>query len=624
MHLDDSESDLLKSWIVKRLEDNSDADSDVLADYVLALIKSDESDAQVRQNCIENLGDFLKEHTTSFVDAVLNAIKTKSYGPAAAQQPLSAFAPSFNPSQAPNVPALGPAPSESLTRKRSFQDEDVVMGDGQQYGRRGGRGGGDRPVKQMRRGGRGGFDQRGGRGGSFAQMPQAPQMPGFDPNDPFAALLAMQQAMGMQMPGMPQLPFPPQGTQQPHQAKKPGHRCRDYDNKGYCVRGASCPYEHGNDHIVVPNRQEEYDPSNAMMQNGSAQGGRSFNDRGRGRGRGRGDRGAHRGARGGRADFSSAGPNHDRSITSVVVENIPEDKFEEQAVREFFSEFGTVQEVTLQDYKRLAIIRYPDYDGAKRAYDSPKVIFDNRFVKVYWYKPESLPRPRNTYQNGQRPQGEDTEMREQKEEEKIDPAEFARKQEEAQRVHEEKMAQIKAAQSQREELEQKMKLQAEERNKLLAKLAAKERSKTGGSSEAQPDSMNGVEGEKKDDTSSAQSAALKAKLAALEAEALSMGINPNDSAESGGYQGFGRGRGGFRGRGGWQPRGAWRGGRGAYAGPRAGGVMRLDNRPKALAVVFPNNEELDEGKDEALKQYLLFVSDPVSYTHLTLPTKRIV
>ena len=36
--------------------------------------------------------------------------------------------------------------------------------------------------------------------------------------------------------------------------------------------------------------------------------------------------------------------------------------------------------------------------------------------------------------------------------------------------------------------------------------------------------------------------------------------------------------------------------------------MRLDNRPKAVAVVFPNSEELTEGKDEALKQYLLFVS----------------
>ena len=43
MHLDDSEAELLKKWIIKKLEDISDADSDVLADYVLALVKTDDS-----------------------------------------------------------------------------------------------------------------------------------------------------------------------------------------------------------------------------------------------------------------------------------------------------------------------------------------------------------------------------------------------------------------------------------------------------------------------------------------------------------------------------------------------------------------------------------------------------
>ena len=80
MHLDDGDSDLLKTWTVKQLEDvyvmpmsqtsldrgtnklhRSDADPDVLADYVLALVKSDESDEQVKQNCLENLEDFLKD-----------------------------------------------------------------------------------------------------------------------------------------------------------------------------------------------------------------------------------------------------------------------------------------------------------------------------------------------------------------------------------------------------------------------------------------------------------------------------------------------------------------------------------------------------------------------------------
>jgi hypothetical protein len=40
---------------------SSDADSDVLAEYVLALIRSEESDEEVRNNCVENLKDFLRE-----------------------------------------------------------------------------------------------------------------------------------------------------------------------------------------------------------------------------------------------------------------------------------------------------------------------------------------------------------------------------------------------------------------------------------------------------------------------------------------------------------------------------------------------------------------------------------
>jgi uncharacterized protein (DUF1330 family) len=446
----------------------------------------------------------------------------------------------------------------------------------------------------------------------MGQVSGAPQsMPPFDPNNPMAALMAMQQAMGLPgmpaMPGMPQMPFPPSPGAFANTAQTPrsGQRCHDYDTKGFCALGASCPHEHGNDPVLVPQQQQdEYDPTNASISQG-----RQFADRGRGRGRGRGDRGAFRGGRGGRADFSSAGPNQDRSITQVVIEQIPEENFNEQSVRDFFTEFGTIESVELQDYKRLAIIKFEDYDSAKRAYDSPKVIFDNRFVKVYWYKPERMQRER--HQNGFSKGDGDVEMQE---EEKIDPVEFAKKQEEAQRAHEEKTKKIKEAEAQRQELEQKMKAQAEERSKLLAKLAAKERGKSGTpdvSAAGQNGASNGADG----NGTLSQTDALKAKLAELEREAESIGINPNEDQP---WQGFApRGRGGYRGRGAFQPRGAWRGGRGAFAA-RGGAVRRLDNRPRTVAVVFPDNSQMDSTKDEALRQYLLFVS--FSLPHLCQKT----
>lgn len=65
MHFTEAETEELKKWVIKKLEDISDADSDVLADYVLALVKSDESENQVRANCLENLEDFLHERALS-------------------------------------------------------------------------------------------------------------------------------------------------------------------------------------------------------------------------------------------------------------------------------------------------------------------------------------------------------------------------------------------------------------------------------------------------------------------------------------------------------------------------------------------------------------------------------
>lgn len=606
MHLDDAESDQLKGWIVKRLEDISDADSDVLADYVLALVKSDETDDQVRQNCQENLDDFLKEHTAPFVNDVFAVISNKSYDGSSTQAAASAPV-AFNPPAGPTGRRQS-INNGQQSRKRTFNDWEGAEG---QNGH--GPNGRDRPMKQMRRGGRGGYDQRGGRTGPNnmpLQMPQMPTpppgMPPFDPNNPFAAIMAMQ-AMGVpSLPGMPSLPFAPSPGSFPQQGalppKRTGERCKDYDNKGFCALGASCPYEHGNDHFTVPNKQhEEYDPTNASLSGGQEH--RGYNDRGRGRGRGRGDRGAFRGGRGGRADFSMAGPNNDQSITSIVVEQIPEDKFDEQTVRDFFSEFGNIDDITLQAYKRLAIVKYDNYAAARAAYDSPKVIFENRFIKVYWYKPDRLPKQPEGYRNNRnQPNDEDVDMQQQEEEEKIDPVEFAKKQEEAQRAHEEKMKKIKEAETQREELEKKIKAQAEERSKLLAKLAAKDRAKSG-----TPDqSASGANGVSHPSASAgnapSQTDALKAKLAELEREAESMGINPNEDAQP--WQGFApRGRGGFRG----GYRGAWRGGRGGFA-PRGGAVMRLDNRPRSVAVVFPSGEEMGPEKDEALRQYLLFVS----------------
>lgn len=233
--------------------------------------------------------------TAAFVDAVFLAIHNKSYMPAhVALQSAPATSTSFPASSAPSdVQLQDPTRSVSFeelqqSRKRSYNDRPEDSGGGDPHYARG-----DRQLKQIRRGGgpRNGrmdlYGSRGGRGGfqssgspanipqgptmGFANLPMPPSGLPFDPSDPIAAMMAMQ-AMGLpSFPGMPPIPQPtPPSAYDGFGAQgnplldlsnniKGKVRCRDYDTKGYCARGNSCPYEHGNDHLIVPGHDGNMD-----------------------------------------------------------------------------------------------------------------------------------------------------------------------------------------------------------------------------------------------------------------------------------------------------------------------------------------------------------------------------
>lgn len=40
---------------------SSDADAEVLADYVVALVTTKDTDANIRRNCLDSLSDFLQD-----------------------------------------------------------------------------------------------------------------------------------------------------------------------------------------------------------------------------------------------------------------------------------------------------------------------------------------------------------------------------------------------------------------------------------------------------------------------------------------------------------------------------------------------------------------------------------
>ena len=232
-------------------------------------------------------GYLLSLDTAGFVDEIFLAIRTKSYVPGYIVSPTSSlpsppFAAPLDPSTVygsitQRSSGYGGAPQQS--RKRSYNDGLGTRGGfDSHYGRN------DRQMKQMRRG-----DTGSGKGDSFqgrndfqppgllpglqspstpglpGMLQQLPGMPPIDFTDPIAAMLSMQ-ALGF--PGMPQLPQSPTGLLQPMDTSwtnsdpsatnKITARCRDYDTKGFCTRGNACPFDHGDNHIVVPGQDGWY------------------------------------------------------------------------------------------------------------------------------------------------------------------------------------------------------------------------------------------------------------------------------------------------------------------------------------------------------------------------------
>jgi hypothetical protein len=274
-----------------------------------------------------------------------------------------------------------------------------------------------------------------------------------------------------------------------------------------------------------------------------------------------------------------------------VVESIPEDHFSEDAVRAFFSKFGEIQEISMQPYKHLAIVKYDSWAAANAAYKSPNPIFDNRFVKVFWYRDASESIPNSMPLNGSHPHGSSYPTEDADPEPEIDMEELARRQEEAQQKFSEREAKRAELDEQRQEIEKKQQellVQHREATEALqARLSAKNGSTGGGGGAEQ----------------------LRAQLAALESEAKILGIDPNGIDDTGSMSEYGAGypppRGGYRGR----ARGRGRGGRGrgSFRGApdrhAAYAQFSLDNRPRKIAIKGADFTVPEQ--DEKLRQFLL-------------------
>ncbi|KAJ9081152.1 hypothetical protein DSO57_1017700 [Entomophthora muscae] len=180
--------------------------------------------------------------------------------------------------------------------------------------------------------------------------------------------------------------------------------CPDYEEKGFCLKAESCPFSHGADVIALNNTdlynkkvhnpsnldsidnskksmQDDYDPSSPYVgghHRGYSQGSNSYC----------GHCGGFQHNRGNQHypvvnSYSQRG-YFANSSTVLVLQNIPNERYSQEFIKEYFNRFGEVSSVELDKYQLKAEIEFKTEDVALKAYTFPEPIFGNRFVKLYW------------------------------------------------------------------------------------------------------------------------------------------------------------------------------------------------------------------------------------------------
>lgn len=421
MLFDEAHTDNLKAWLTSELGPICDADPEVLADYVLALLKHEGPEAELQTLLTEQLEDFLAAETEPFVTKTFRAIADKSYLP----QSDAATADDSNDTHA--LASTSNAAGDFF-RKRRADDNDATDS-------------ARSPPRQSRRlqdsnTAPGSDDSRAGR--ARERDSRERNADGADTN-------------GAQGEG---------GRREPRK-----QLCRDYHNKGFCPRGASCKFEHSSE--VLPDnanarshpqqhQQQPPFPMGPMMgpggpnamhgppmmfpgapfgmppqgwhpsmgpppgmapANGGPRGPQSpmngdgqnlanrmggqvppqateaapFQNQGVPFNGGMGGPGGRGGAMGGRGRGRGGGPpgtfqSSRRSNTTLVIENVPAESLDLIAVNEYFKKFGTITNISIDKPGSKALVSYSQPSEAKAAHESPDVIFGNRFVKVYFQR----------------------------------------------------------------------------------------------------------------------------------------------------------------------------------------------------------------------------------------------
>ncbi|CAI2348154.1 unnamed protein product [Caenorhabditis sp. 36 PRJEB53466] len=458
MHVDNP--DAFSNWLINELTPITDADPSALAKYVLALVKKPDKSAQeLKDFTNEQLTVFLAEHTAPLVERIFSALHSKSYLFERSEEAEShvTSAPVLDTKRAkkeetappidkstkaaestsPAQPAAPPAQKSSGSSSQNKSDSrparkrisppapdsrDKEKSSRDKVERRRSRSPRDRRGKQT--------TSRSGRTSSSDR-------------DRYSRRRSRSRSYS--------------GSRSPPYKPRSRRRCKDFEERGYCIRGEQCPYYHGPDPVVVdenalstmvpipsapPNfslpppgynplnppppgvvvSAGEYNPETpaltvtnynvpppplpAQWQQPPPQVPQyvpqpvsnfsqpppvtgvvpppptTFRGGFRGRGSTRGGRGGL-----GRGGFTGT---INRDNCTLQVAKIPPELNNIAKLNEHFASFGAVDNIQVRYNGEIdsALVTYSSKFDAMKAYKSPAPVLNNRFIKVFWHRPE--------------------------------------------------------------------------------------------------------------------------------------------------------------------------------------------------------------------------------------------
>ncbi|KFD54021.1 hypothetical protein M513_05040 [Trichuris suis] len=255
--------ELLREWICANLSPICDADPSALAKYVIALLKKEKQDDELVSFLSEQLEVFLQKNTLFFVEKLINAVKDKTYLKSPKRPSVSSskeFSRSArdssegssrqsrsehqNNEKGDNVPRRRKAsPNRPKTFRKTSSRSRSRSRDrskGTSSGPAGSLSGSRSSLASSREREKENRDAKG---------VQSPLNAGKEPRKPAEQDTSSDVTTSADST-----------SNRGDKDKRKKLRCRDFDEKGYCMLGDNCPFDHGPDPVVV----EEFPLPNMM------------------------------------------------------------------------------------------------------------------------------------------------------------------------------------------------------------------------------------------------------------------------------------------------------------------------------------------------------------------------